>query len=130
MPYTTWGESSPHPNMNKNKLHKIIRNFADQEPNENIYKFGLCSEFAVALKRFLKSGTIYKAGLMHTALKWKNYYCDITGCLNKDRFQFRNPSTSLSPATKEEITHINNLLDHKEVDRIHKTLTKISRRVK
>ena len=137
MPYTEWGDllsSFPNQNeestMDKKRLHKIIRKFAENEPNEYIYKFGLCSEFAVALKRFLKGGTISKAGLTHTYLKWKNHYCDITGCLNKEEFQFRNPSTSLSPATKAEIAHINKLLEHKEVDRIYEGLKKAARQVK
>jgi len=108
--------------MNISTINKIIKRFWSNENRNDVYYLGLCSEFAVALKRFLGSGTIYKAGLMHTCLKYKDHYCDIRGCYPKSKYRSIVPSISLEPATNAEIHHIHNLLEKDTVTKIIKGL--------
>jgi len=108
--------------INPQKLDRIIKKFWANERHNDVYYLGLCSEFAVALKRFLKGGVIVKRGLMHTAFKYGNYYCDIRGCMTEGDFKARVPGVYLRPATKEEIAHINSLLDEEIVRYIIKGL--------
>ena len=110
-----------------NKLDKIIKRFWADEGHNDVYYMGICSEFAVALKRFLKGGTIYKAGLMHTFLEYKGYYCDIRGCFAPSKYKTIVPATSYTSATSKEIAHINSLLEHDTVAHILKGLKQAQR---
>lgn len=114
--------------MNITKLHSTIRKFHQQHNYSDIYKLGLCSEFAVALKRYLHGGTIYKQGLWHTILYYNGKYCDINGCQSSSQLMSSSPigltKANLRAATPKELSHINNLLDHREVARIIKGLKK------
>ena len=110
------------------KLNRIINQFWTDESHNDKYHFGLCSEFAIALQRYLNSGQLYKAGLMHTFLKYKSSYCDIRGCFTPSEYTFKVPSPSYTPATKSEIQHIKSLLDEKEVSHIIKGLKKAERK--
>ena len=114
--------------MSITKLNKILHQFR-QNTNPYNYKFGLCSEFAVALKRYLHAGQLYKSGIMHTCLKYKDHYCDINGCFTYSKYRTISPSVSLSPATKYEIHHIYNLLDNQAVQSILKTLKQSSKQI-
>jgi len=111
--------------MNINKLSCIIRKFWQSERYNDIYYLGKCSEVAVALQRFLKGGTIVKRGLMHTALKYNGYYCDIRGCFQEMEYKTKVPGEYLRPATQKEIAHINSLLEHDTVAHIIKGLKKV-----
>ena len=106
------------------ELEKTIERFWESENRNDVYFLGLCSEFAVALKKFLGGGVIYKAGLMHTLLYYKGHYCDIRGCFDKKTYAVRVPATSLTPATKKEIAHIYKLLDYNKTNQIVKGLKK------
>lgn len=110
--------------MNINKLNCIIHKFWQSERYNTIYYLGVCSEVAVALKKFLGGGTIVKRGLMHTALKYNGHYCDIRGCMIEPEFRSRVPAEYLRPATPKEIQHINNLLERHTVNYIVKGLKK------
>jgi len=112
--------------MNINKLNYIIRKFWQSQKYSDIYYLGKCSEVAVALQRFLKGGTIIKRGLMHSALKYKGYYCDIRGCYSEMEYKTKVPGEYLRPATAKEIKHINNLLERDTVSNIVKGLKKYS----
>jgi len=101
--------------MNISKLNCIIKKFWQSERYNDIYYLGICSEVAVALKRFLGAGTIVKRGLLHTALEYKGYYCDIRGCKTEREFKATVPGEYLRPATQKEIQHINNLLQRDKV---------------
>ena len=116
--------------MNISTINKTIKRFWKNENHSDVYYLGLCSEFAIALKRFLNSGTIYKAGHMHTCLKYKDHYCDIRGCYPKSKYRSVAPSLSLLPATKSEIQHINNLLEKDTVKKILSGLKKAQKDVK
>lgn len=116
-------------NLEISKLNKIIHKFWKDEKRNDIYHLGVCSEVAVALKRFLQGGTICKAGLMHTYLDYKNHCCDIRGCFPKSRYPLIVPSGSYLPATTEEIAHINKLLEHDTVAHICKGFKKASKEV-
>jgi len=104
--------------MNTTKLNKIIKQFWANERHNDVYYLGICSEFAVALKKFLGAGTIYKAGLMHTFLEHNGYYCDIRGCFTPARYKTIAPAQYYRPATSKEIAHINSLLEHDTVAHI------------
>jgi len=112
--------------MDINKLNCAIKKFWQSEGYNEIYYMGVCSEVAVALKKFLGEGTIVKRGLMHTALKYKDYYCDIRGCMTPQQFKTRVPGEYLRPATPKEIQHINSLLEHHTVKKILNGLKKFS----
>ena len=101
--------------MNPQKLDRIIKQFWKNERHNDKYHLGVCSEVAVSLKKFLKAGVIVKSGLMHTAYKYGNYYCDIRGCFTEREFKTVAPGIYLRPATKKEIAHINKLLEHHTV---------------
>lgn len=116
--------------MNITKLNKIIRTFWSNEDHNDIYPRGVCSEFAIALQRYLNAGTIYKASLMHTFLKYKDHYCDIRGCHPPSTYKTIVPSLSYKPATKSELQHINNLLEQPTVDHIIKGLKKAEKEIK
>ena len=111
------------------RLNKIILRFWKNEKNSDIYYLGVCSEVAVALKRFLKGGTISKAGLMHTYFSYKGHYCDIRGCFTKSQYTMIVPAMSYTPVTPKEIAHINSLLEHDTVAHILKGLKKASKEV-
>jgi len=104
--------------INIQKLDRIIKQFWKNERRNDKYHLGVCSEVAVALKRFLGAGTIYKAGLMHTFLEYQGYYCDIRGCYSPRAYPTIAPSPSYLPATPKEIAHINSLLEHDTVAHI------------
>jgi len=91
---------------------------------------GLCSEFAVALKKFLNGGTISKAGLMHTYLTYQGYNCDIRGCFTKETYKFMTPNEYYRPTNRSELTHINKLLDHERVAYIVRELRKANGRLR
>jgi len=116
--------------MKISKLNKIIRQFHKNENYNDIYSLGLCSEFAVALKRFLGAGEIYKAGLLHTCLKYKDHYCDIRGCYPRTTYRGIVPSVSLEPATNAEIAHIHKLLEKDSTKRILDGLRQAQKEVK
>ena len=111
------------------KLNKIIRRFWKNENNSDLYFLGVCSEVAVALKKYLGGGTISKAGLMHTYLSYKGYCCDIRGCYTVSEYPMIAPAFSYTPATPKEIAHINSLLEHHTVAHIVKGLKKASKEV-
>jgi len=115
--------------MDIKKLNAIIKRFWKNEGNNDVYYLGICSEFAVALRRSLKAGTIYKAGLMHTFLEYNGYYCDIRGCYPPGRYKALVPSPSYTPAKKSEIQHINNLLERDTVQHIVDGLKQAQREV-
>jgi hypothetical protein len=115
--------------MSPEKLNKIIKQFWKNENKSDVYYLGICSEFAIALRRFLKAGTVYKAGLMHTFLEHKGYYCDIRGCFTPGRYKGIVAATSYTPATKKEIAHIQSLLEHDTVAHIIKGLKEAQREV-
>lgn len=101
--------------MNVNVLDKIVKRFWANEGNSTIYYLGKCSEFAVALDRFLnQKGDIGKHGWFHTIYIYGNYYWDIRGKMTKKQLDFNFPIGSTShprPAYPDEIDHIYNLLD-------------------
>ena len=117
--------------MNTAKLHITIRRFHANNRYSDIYSNGLCSEFAVALKRYLHGGTIYKHGLWHTVLYYKGKYCDIHGCQTSSQLMTNMPigitKSNLRAAKPSEIAHINKLLDHTEVSRMVAGLKKAGR---
>jgi len=90
--------------MNIPKLNRIIAKFRENEGSD-IYALGTCSEFAVALRKFLKGGTITKVGLTHTTLQYDGHYCDIYGCKKQTHGVYTHP------ATPEEMKHINYYLE-------------------
>jgi len=104
--------------MNIKRLNAIIAQFWSTRLHNDVYYLGLCSEFAVALQKFLNAGTICKAGILHTCLYYKNHYCDIRGCYLRSHYRTVVPSFSLSPATDAEIKHIEKLLDTNTVKQI------------
>jgi len=132
MHQTYWREpSNVHVSIMKiQKLNTIIRTFWSNEDHDDIYARGVCSEFAIALKRYLNAGTIYKASLMHTFLKYKDHYCDIRGCYTPSEYKTIVPSLSYTPATKSELDHINSLLEHHTVNHIIKGLKKAEQEIK
>ena len=90
--------------MNIPKLNRIIAKFRENEGSD-IYALGTCSEFAVALRKFLKGGTVAKDGLMHTVLQYDGHYCDIYGCKTYTSGEY------IHPATPKEMKHINFYLE-------------------
>jgi len=123
--------------MNVNKLDKIIKRFWKNERNNDVYYLGLCSEFAVALQRYLKGkGSITKHGLWHTVLKYKGYYCDVRGCMTYKQMNFNMPiggvggKDTTREAQPDEIKHIYKLLNKDKVDHIYKSLKKAEKEVR
>ena len=105
--------------MQISKLNQIIARFRQNEGTD-IYGLGNCSEFAVALKKFLGAGTISKEGLWHSSLYYKNHYCDIYGC-KKTSYGIYN-----RPGTKSENKHIKHYLEdgrHGKLNIMSKILT-------
>lgn len=120
--------------MNAEELDLIIARFRDSGVNVNLYKYGKCSEFAVALKLFINGktgkkvtmkdlttgiGDIYKHGLFHVCLKYLGYYWDIRGC-QTEREMLSNDPTALNKegnrkAQIHEIKHLYDLLDRTKV---------------
>jgi len=115
--------------MNIKKLDSVIKRFWQNEGKNDVYYLGVCSEFAMALRRFLKAGTVYKAGLMHTFLEYKGYYCDIRGCFPPGKYKMVASATSYTPATQKEIAHIQSLLEHDTVDHIIKGLKQAEKEI-
>jgi len=118
--------------MTPERLHKVIKQFIRDEGGTNLYRLGRCSEFAVALKKFVGSGTITKHGTWHTVLYWKNIYWDANGQHTLNNLKSTNYISAAEnphPATKEEIDHINSLLNKYFVDHILAGLRKASREV-
>lgn len=113
--------------MEITKLNTIIRTFWDNEHNSTRYFMGLCSEFTEALKQFLGTGTIYKAGWLHTCLKYKNHYCDIRGCYPEAEYRVVSPSPYLKQITPSERKHFKSNLNHESVSYILKGLKKAKR---
>lgn len=120
--------------MNIPTLEKKIATFRKTE-NVDMFKYGLCSEFAVALKLFLNNkkritmkelttgvGQLHKHGLFHVCLKYQNKYCDIRGCQTESKLLMNDPMAinkeGNRPADVSEIQHLYDLLDRKEVLRI------------
>jgi len=116
--------------MNVKRLDKIIKQFWKNERYNDIYYLGLCSEMSVALKRFLGAGTLYKRGILHTVLKYKNHYCEVRGCMNQRQLLSTAPGEYLRPASNKEIAHIYNLLKEYRVKQIVKGLKKAERQIK
>lgn len=116
--------------MKTSRLNRIIRQFWKNERYNDIYYLGLCSEFAIALKRFLGSGTIVKRGILHTGLKYKGYYCEVRGCMTERQFKNTVPGEYLRPANAKEITHIYSLLKNHRVNDIVKGLRKAEKEVR
>lgn len=128
--YVSLNEQKKSDTMSITKLNRVIKRFWSNEDHNDIYPRGVCSEFAVALKRYLNAGTIYKASIMHTFLKYKDHYCDIRGCYTPNEYQTVVPSLSYTPATKSELDHINNLLEQSTVTHIIKGLKKAEKEIK
>jgi len=101
--------------MDPKRLDKIIKRFWANERRNDKYYLGVCSEVAVALKRFTGGGKISKAGLMHTFFTYNGYYCDIRGCFAPNKYRSIVPAPYYRPAEPKEIAHINNLLEHDTV---------------
>lgn len=101
--------------MNSENLDKVIKRFWNKENRNTIYYIGKCSEFAVALDRFLnRKGTIGKHGWFHTIYLYDNYYWDVRGKMTKKELDFNMPIGATSeplPAKTEEIAHIYSLLN-------------------
>jgi len=116
--------------MNTAKLHATIKRFHRDHNYSDIYSNGLCSEFAVALKKYVHGGTIYKHGLWHTVLYYNGKYCDIHGCQTVSQLMRNMPigmtKANLRAAKPSEIAHINKLLDNNEVARMVAGLKKAS----
>jgi hypothetical protein len=112
--------------MNSNKLDKIIRDFWEKEKFDDRYYLGYCSEVAVALDRFLKkAGLIGKHGWFHTIYIYDGWYWDIRGKMDKRKLDINMSVGALDeprPATKDEIQHINDLLNVEKVNHIIKGL--------
>ena len=101
--------------MNIQTLDKIIAKFWDSKRNDTRYYMGYCSEFAVALQRFLKSGRTAKHGLWHTVLEYKKHYCDVRGCHTPSDMYVVSPTPEKTrPANDSEIKHIYSLL-HEDI---------------
>ena len=115
--------------VNITQLDKVIRRFWQNENRNQIYYLGLCSEVAKALQKYLHGGKIIKKGLMHTALYYNGYYCDIRGCFTKRQFNVVAPSMYTRPANVNELNHINQLLDEDMVDYIVHGLKKAEREI-
>jgi len=109
--------------MQISKLNQIIAQFRRNE-GADIYALGTCSEFAVALKRFLGGGTISKEGLMHTSLYYNKHYCDIYGCKKQPHGIYNRPAKS------SEMKHIKHYLELHTVQKILKGLRKAQKEVK
>jgi len=104
--------------MSVTKLDSIIQRFGD-EKGRDIYRYGLCSEFAVALKRFLGGGELYKHGLFHVCLKYKGFYCDIRGCQTEGELLMDDPMALSKDANRKadqgEVKHLMDLLKEDRV---------------
>jgi len=111
------------------KLNKVIKKFWNNENRNTIYYMGICSEFAKGLQKYLRGGKIIKKGLMHTALYYNGYYCDIRGCFTKRQFNVIAPSMYTRQANVREINHINELLDEDLVEYIVHGLKKAERQL-
>lgn len=107
--------------MSITELNRVIKQFA-RTHGTDIYRYGLCSEFAVALKRFLDGGELYKHGLFHVCLKYKGYYCDIRGCQTESQLLMDDPMALSKDANRkakpEEIRHLMGLLKKEQVKKI------------
>ena len=120
--------------MDIKTLDKKIANFRKTE-DEDKFKYGLCSEFAVAVKLFLNKkkeismktltsgpGELYKHGLWHVCLFYNGKYCDIRGCHTERELLMLDPmainQAGNRKAELDEVQHLYGLLDRKEVQRI------------
>ena len=112
--------------MNANKLDKIIKRFWANHNNNTIYYLGKCSEFAVALDRFLKGkGKIGKHGWFHTIYIYDGYLWDVRGKQTKHQLDFNMPIGATDeprPARPDEIQHIMGLLNEPFTQHIVKEL--------
>lgn len=117
--------------MSITELNRMIKQFG-KVYGKDIYRYGLCSEFAVALKRFLSGGELYKHGLFHVCLKYKGYYCDIRGCQTESELLMDDPMALSKDANRkakpEEINHLMSLLKEKEVNKVVEGLKQIKNR--
>jgi len=120
--------------MNVQTLDKIIKQFWRNENKDTTWHTGFCSEFAVALDRFLNgAGQIGKQGWFHTIYIYKGNYCDVRGCMNENKLDFHNPIGSQGqpyPAAPHELQHINSLLNEGRVQRALAGLKRAQREVK
>jgi len=114
--------------MNPDTLDTIIKTFWKSERYNPDYYNGYCSEFAVALDRFLNHrGTIGKAGLFHTIYIYKGYFWDIHGKMTRNQLSLKMPITGTSivqPANQKELDHIYSLLNTQVVNHILRGLKK------
>jgi len=119
--------------MNGEQLDQLIGRFRNNT-NEEMFKRGKCSEFAVAVKLFLNGkdgskitmkdlttgiGDLYKHGLFHVCLFYDGHYWDIRGKQTETELLANDP-TALNKAGNrkaklEEIAHLYKLLDHQTV---------------
>jgi hypothetical protein len=118
--------------MSITELNRVIKQFAKTHGTD-IYRYGLCSEFAVALKRFLGAGELYKHGLFHVCLKYKGYYCDIRGCQTESKLLMDDPIALSKDANRkakpEEVQHLMNLLQDDKVQNIIKGLNEAKNKI-
>jgi len=125
-------------------LDNIIERFKTKY-HPDIYKYGKCSEFAVALKLFIDGkdgstitmkelttgvGDLYKHGLFHVCLFYDGYYWDIRGKQTETELLANDP-TALNKAGNrkariDEIQHLYDLLDKNEVRKIIRGLQEAS----
>jgi len=117
--------------MNAEKLDEIIKRFWKREHNDTRYYLGFCSEFAVALDKFLdKKGKIGKHGWFHTIYIYDGYYWDVRGKMTKKKLDFNMPIGATDeprPANPDEIKHIYDLLNVQKVNYILKGLKEAQR---
>jgi hypothetical protein len=122
--------------MDTEKLNRIILKFWKNEHNNDVYYLGLCSEFAVALQRYLGGkGEITKHGLWHTVLKYNGMYCDIHGCMTENKLNFTMPiggvgvNESTRKARPDEVAHIYGLLNERMTKHIYDGLKKAEKEI-
>lgn len=121
--------------MEIKKLNKIIAKFKKGTGGDPRYHNGFCSEFAIGLKRFLGNGTLCMVGgIFHVCVKYKGHYCDVNGCSLPREYIAKNPiglnSNSINVANKDEIKHMNDLLNDGKVSEVLTGLKKAQKEIK
>jgi hypothetical protein len=123
--------------MDIDKLNKVIARFWDNNKRNTMFYLGMCSEFAVALQKYLGGkGEITKHGLFHTVLKYNGLYCDVRGCQTYEQLNFKMPIGGVGgrdttrKATQKEIKHIYSLLNKRNVKYIYEGLKQAEKEVK
>jgi len=127
------------------RLDYLIEKFKELY-HPDIYKYGKCSEFAVALKLFLNGkdgrtitmkdlttgvGDLYKHGLFHVCLFYDGYYWDVRGKQTETELLANDPTALNKDGNRkariDEIQHLYNLLDKNEVRKIIQGLKAVSK---